>query len=193
MRHPLCRSIVAKLVDLGEQEPRMHTLSMLFLLTYVFLLRLPSEALRLRARTGDHRVTVEGDAVVISLPGRKSRSAPCRLVRSCWCRSDPKTCPRHVVGEWVLSQESGCMLFQGISGGSALASLREMLGVLGVERHHVFRTHDLRRGHAKDLQLSGTRFPWCVVRANVCAQLQVRHCGRSWWQGNGKAQPSWHT
>ena len=149
------RCTVARLVDLGAKEQRMHTHSMLFLVTYVFLLRLPSEALPLRAGTGEHRITVEGDCVVVSLPRRKNRNAPCKLVRGCWCKSHPKLCPRHVVGEWAMSHQGGSGLFGGITGSSALACLREMLGVLGVERSHEFRTHDLRRGHAKDLQLSG--------------------------------------
>ena len=66
-----------------------------------------------------------------------------------------RLCPRHVVGAWAMSHQEGSRLFGGITGSSALACLREMLSVLGVERSHEFRTHDLRRGHAKDLQLSG--------------------------------------
>ena len=149
------RCTVARLVDLGAKEQRLHTHSMLFLVTYVFLLRLPSEALPLSVGTGEHRITVVGDCVVVSLPRRKNRSAPCRLVRGCWCKSHPKLCPRHVVGAWAMSHQEGSRLFGGITGSSALACLREMLSVLGVERSHEFRTHDLRRGHAKDLQLSG--------------------------------------
>ena len=144
-----------QLVDLGGQDPRLHTLSMLYLVTYTFLLRLPSEALPLQGCTGEHRIVVEGDYVIVCLPRRKNLNAPCRLARSCWCRCAPKLCPRHVVGEWVLAQERGSMLFGDVSGGSALTSLRSMLSSLGVERHQEFRTHDLRRGHAKDLQISG--------------------------------------
>ena len=55
----------------------------------------------------------------------------------------------------MLAQERGSMLFGDVSGGSALTSLRSMLSSLGVGRHHEFRTHDFRRGHAKDLQISG--------------------------------------
>ncbi len=39
----------------------------------------------------------------------------------------------------------------------ALEKLRFMLGQVGVVKAELFRTHDLRRGHARDLQLSGRR------------------------------------
>ena len=34
--------------------------------------------------------------------------------------------------------------------------LRDLLGGLGIVDHSSYRCHDLRRGHAKDLQLHGT-------------------------------------
>jgi hypothetical protein len=43
----------------------------------------------------------------------------------------------------------------GVTATSALAALRQMLAVLKVSRASEHRTHDLRRGHAKDLQMSG--------------------------------------
>ena len=45
--------------------------------------------------------------------------------------------------------------FAGINAGSALAMLRSLLGWLDVPDAGAYRTHDLRRGHAKDLQVSG--------------------------------------
>eukprot|EP00973_Karenia_brevis_P080019 11101711-Karenia_brevis.AAC.1 len=38
----------------------------------------------------------------------------------------------------------------------AFRTLRTMLESLGVERAQEYRTHDLRRGHAEDLRVSGT-------------------------------------
>ena len=46
----------------------------------------------------------------------------------------------------------GCWLFEGISAAAALRTLREMLAALGVQEAGLSRLHDLRRGHAKDLQ-----------------------------------------
>ena len=42
-----------------------------------------------------------------------------------------------------------------VSPSAALGSLRDMLGFLAVPDAIHFRTHDLRRGHAEDLKLSG--------------------------------------
>ena len=39
-----------------------------------------------------------------------------------------------------------------------------MLGALGVEKHDLYRTHDLRRGHALDLQCSGAPL-WEILEA----------------------------
>ena len=45
--------------------------------------------------------------------------------------------------------------FKGISSASAIGVLRRCLVSLGVDNALEYRTHDLRRGHALDLQLSG--------------------------------------
>ena len=46
-------------------------------------------------------------------------------------------------------------MFEGISAALALAMLRYMLDKTGVSGPEQYRLHDIRRGHAKDLQLSG--------------------------------------
>ena len=45
--------------------------------------------------------------------------------------------------------------FSDISAEFALASLRGCLGILAVSDAHLFRTHDLRRGHADDMRRRG--------------------------------------
>ena len=49
----------------------------------------------------------------------------------------------------------GASLFGGITAGAALGLLRHILARLGVAEAESYRTHDLRRGHARDLQLHG--------------------------------------
>ncbi len=49
----------------------------------------------------------------------------------------------------------GAPLFHGITAQKALAVLREILHELGTPGADFYRTHDLRRGHADDLRLSG--------------------------------------
>ena len=65
------------------------------------------------------------------------------------------TCVVHTVGKVVSQCAVGEKLFENITAASALNKLREMLTRLGVAEACCYRTHDLRRGHAKDLQLSG--------------------------------------
>ena len=76
-------------------------------------------------------------------------------MRGCWCAECKLTCPLHVLGPLVKQRGPGKKLFPGITAASALTMLREMLEVVGAQDARSYRTHDLRRGHAKDLQVSG--------------------------------------
>ena len=50
----------------------------------------------------------------------------------------------------------------------AVAALRLILGAVGTERAKFYRPHDLRRGHAEDLRISGL-LVWFVYSGRVCA------------------------
>ena len=80
-------------------------------------------------------------------------------MRGCWCAECKLTCPLHVLGPLVKQRGPGKKLFPGITAASALTMLREMLEVVGAQDARSYRTHDLRRGHAKDLQVSGWLLP----------------------------------
>ena len=71
----------------------------LFLITYIFLLRLPSEALPLTVGkdTSRNEIFVEDEALVIVLARRKNKANGSRLSRCCWCSRSRTTCPVHVV------------------------------------------------------------------------------------------------
>lgn len=60
-----------------------------------------------------------------------------------------------MVGPYLDQLCEGQPLFAGVTAASALKVLRQVLGALKVESAGVYRTHDFRRGHAKDLQQSG--------------------------------------
>ena len=155
------RKQVGQLVERASNQPDTHRFAMLFLLSYAFLLRLPSEAIPVTAHTGDCSLKKEGMFLVLSLKRRKNKPGGSRLVRGCWCRESKQTCPMHVLGPYLANCRPGERLFLGITSAVALSTLRLSLQSIGVARSHECRTHDLRRGHAKDLQLSGTmpRFP----------------------------------
>jgi len=58
-------------------------------------------------------------------------------------------------GRWASQFEDGTMLFDGITPTSAIQSLRTFLRNCDFENCFEYRTHDLRRGHAEDLRVSG--------------------------------------
>ena len=137
------------------------------------MLRLSSEALPMVAAVSDERietqsaVSVCGGELVLRLARRKNKAAGSRLVRGCWCKECPRTCPVHVVGKLVSSAVHGAALFGGITPAGALEALRHMLAAIGVEHAAKYRKHDVRRGHALDL---------CAL---------VHRCGRYWKPASG--------
>jgi len=137
---------------------------MLFLTAYVFLLRVPSECLPIvkidQAPTagstlGQSTVWVEADKIVLKLLRRKNKPHGSVLWRACWCTTCKATCPVHVLGAYFQGLAFGAAPFVARTPNAALGSLRDMLSFLNVPDAMHYRTHDLRRGHAEDLKLSG--------------------------------------
>ena len=102
-----------------------------------------------------------------------------------------KTCPLHVLGPALDDASVGAPLFAGITPSKALKALRVMLAAVGVKDACTYGTHDLRRGHAKDLQLSGSvrYLTWCINFVSLCG-TEVHLLGRSWRLGSGDPRPS---
>ena len=150
-----CRELVERLMRLGEVNAAYREYARLFLFAYSFLLRLPSEAVPAAARSGASRLGREGNYLVLEFERRKNKPGGSRLVRGCWCGECKATCPLNVLGPVLDRCADGERLFPCVTAVGALKTLREMLGILGVPRAGEYRTHDLRRGHAKDLQCSG--------------------------------------
>jgi hypothetical protein len=135
---------------------------MLYLFAYVFLLRLPSEALPVvRGCIGfahkDEQASVfmDGEHLCLKLKRRKNKAGGSLLKRACWCRQCKVTCPVHVLWPFFQQFEVGQAAFPGIKAGAALKQLKDVLQFLGLENFGSYRCHDLRRGHAKDMQLNG--------------------------------------
>ena len=138
--------------------------AMLFLTAYVFLLRVPSECLPITKIEGPPQagrilgqstLWVEEQRIVLRLKCRKNKPRGSELWRACWCASCKETCPIHVLGEYFKALPNGSAPFVATSPGQALGLLRGMLFELEVPDAVHYRTHDLRRGHAEDLKLSG--------------------------------------
>ena len=81
------RRMVEDMMHWCSEKVEYRNVAYLFLLTYVFLLRLPSEALPVVAGQGDEQACLfrEGQTVVLELKRRKNKPAGSRLVRTCWC------------------------------------------------------------------------------------------------------------
>ena len=135
------------------------SLGMAFLLACAFLLRLPSEALPVVAHAGGvHGTAVlrqTGEKLILSLRRRKNKPTGSELTVGCWCRECKETCPVHRIDPFLASVPEGAKLFPNISAANALSGLRNTLALIEVGRAESYRCHDLRRGHARDLQASG--------------------------------------
>ena len=134
---------------------------MAILTTYVFLLRMPSECLPIEVHSGGRpdgcaaAITINDSEIILDLKRRKNRPGGSRLIRRCWCHDCKETCPLHVLGKYMRSLGDGSRPFALYTPGRALQLLRSYLAIIGVSEAQSYRTHDLRRGHARDLQVRG--------------------------------------
>ena len=74
------------------------------------------------------------------------------------CTHDDCACTRpvHVLWSFFQRLDVGQAAFPGVSAGGALRQLRGVLHMLGVVNYSSHRCHDLRRGHALDMQMNGS-------------------------------------
>ena len=61
----------------------------------------------------------------------------------------------HVLWKYLSSQPAG-FRFEKINAAKALSRLGDVRQVLKVPEYETHRTHDVRRGHARDTQADGT-------------------------------------
>ena len=173
----------------SESNEELRKYALLFLLSYSFLLRTPSEALPAIAGTdgselGSNSVLFKnGDQLVLVLRRRKNKPAGSRLARRCTCNNAANACAFHLIGSLLDTTPVGTRLFEGITASGALAysdcaimlctcclcsgattTLRILLEAVGTQNAHLYRPHDLRRGHAEDLRLSGAPL-WKILAA----------------------------
>ena len=139
---------------------------------------------------------------------RKNRPQGSRLTRSCWCAQSQvhcwvcsqgahtfslwqATCPVHMLGPFLGEVAEGAPLFGGISAADATEALRFILSELNIDQANAYRTHDMRRGHALDLQVSGASAAGCAC---MCMHgwfaWQARLSTRSWPLANGHRRRS---
>ena len=99
---------------------------------------------------------VENDCISLKRTRRKNKAEGSLLKRFCWCRHCKDICPVHVLGKFFGRFPDGTRPFTKFSAATALSCLRECLVRAEIPEAKLYRTHDLRRGHARDLQRSGS-------------------------------------
>jgi hypothetical protein len=178
-----CRSFVSNMVRAVQRGVEDSCYGMLWLVTYAFLLRMPSEvraflplqfastapicrkALPMCKCTPDSLMAAgaqtivwrEGDTVCIRMLRRKNRQHGSGVLkRVCTCKGDPLLCVVHMLWDKFLANlPDGARPWAHISPGTARSRLHQILHVLRVPSAKSYGTHDFRRGHAEDMRLSG--------------------------------------
>ena len=156
------QALLARMVEMarGARSQEGWAMTMLYVTTYAFMLRLQSEALPIAVnkvasgRVGQQAImTLEGNEVVLRLERRKNWQQGSVIRRSCWCCTCKQTCPVHTVWKFMSGFPDGAQLFAAVKYRDALLTLRASMAILGEKGHSRFGTQDLRRGHAQDLSL----------------------------------------
>ena len=167
------RKMVANLVfranrDKSDDAPEAMGFAMLWLVSYVFLLRVPSEGLPMRKmRPSDEGaaeeqsiVWREGEDVCLRLRTRKNRRQGSGVLRrKCTCAGGKMTCIVHAFWDgWMSFLPEGEAPWNGYSPHFVIGRLRADLAKLAptVTEPEKYGTHDFRRGHAEDLRVSGS-------------------------------------
>ena len=153
--------LLEKLVTLATMEKDMLSV-LLYILSYAFLLRVPSEGLPVTIEASDEsckplkqnvtsRLTTCSDKVMLRLRRRKNRPTGSVMTRQCWCGQSEISCPVHAIRSIIDMMPGGYQPFKHINGQDVLILLRKRLGTLGVPHAQTYETKDFRRGHARDL------------------------------------------
>ena len=186
------RIIVYNMVKAVEHGREELNLAMLWLITYTFLLRLPSEVSSICAQWGlcmsfahwpqallackgspddlalaekQTLVWREGDQVCIRILRRKNRpSGSGVLRRMCTCQGSVDMCAVHTLWDRFFERlPSGHEPWRHMTSDKARLKLREALRRLGIVHADRYGTHDFRRGHAEVCVMHIHYFPYGVA------------------------------
>jgi hypothetical protein len=152
VRHSLLRNMIRAIDKDGIET---ESFAMLCLFSYVFLLRVPSEALPVVRGSVDcdecaqSVLWLDGDELCLKLRRRKNKLKGSLLRRRCHCEVCGTTCPIHRLWKFFEPLPVGHQPFAGISANKALSRLRCVLKKLGMKDAEKFNTKSFRRGHAE--------------------------------------------
>ena len=161
---PVGLELLTKLVGLAEEEGD-STSAVLYLLSYWFLLRVPSEGLP--ARFGSDGTPIDqrtgktfyfkdgGQTICMEADRRKNKDEPTDMWRRCVCKRSATVCPVHATAGFFETEAYGNAPFERITPRFFNASLRRRIQMLGVAKHQTFTSKTFRRGHTQDIHRRG--------------------------------------
>ena len=153
--------------DKGDEAHVSVAFAMLWLVSYLFLLRVPSEALPMRkleptaagASEAQSIIWKDGDTVCLRPKTRKNRRQGSGIMRrACTRRGGKATCAVHTLwNDWFEHMPTGAAPWEDCSPQFVIKRLRQDLAKLApmVTEPEKHGTHDFRRGHAEDMRASG--------------------------------------
>ena len=179
-----CRTMVVNMVWAVDKGKEDLTLAMLWLASYLFLLRVPSEVAGFALRRPSLSVACvvqalpmckcqpsselaaskqtiiwrQQDEVCIRIRRRKNRPQGSGVIkRICTRAGSKRTCPVHALWDGFFQHlPDGTAPWELLSASYVRLRLKRILEQLGIPGAAKFGTHDFRRGHAEDLRKSGS-------------------------------------
>ena len=195
------QDILAGIVKLAEREGRRRE-ALLYIISYAFLLRVPSEGLPIvvgepesgltdLGATAHSRLSLTNGRLVLQLAIRKNKRHGSVLSRDCWCKTCSVTCPVHKAKFFLEDKMwQGQALFKDFTPSGVVKTLRARLRALGVSEPQYYGTHDFRRGHAVDMQFNGKCLAEILRAGAHIISKPLASASHAIAQGNGRARLS---
>ena len=131
----LVRQKVEEMLEWSSLHPELRLHALLFLFSYTFLLRVPSEALPTVVGfegfpTKSNSMIHKGanESLVLVLRKRKNKPEGSRLIRKCSCVKSPASCAYHLIGQLIDEVPIGSPLFGSISPSGTVVFAQVQLG-----------------------------------------------------------------
>ena len=170
-------SLTVKIIN---RESRKSEFAQLAYVSFLFALRVPSEALTLVRSYKSDDITQflpQAERALIGLKGlpgeeklvlrfnrRKNLPQGCIMTRPCFCQLSTtvahQLCPVHF--SWPLIRarvKSGAKLFPNYYDTKSNNTIKAVLAKLGIANAHRYSSHGFRRGAANELKSKGSQWP----------------------------------
>lgn len=159
---PVMTDLLVKLVEMAASE-NDHASAALYVVSYWFSLRVPSEALPLSigfvgppCLPNDKAFHFKDGLACMEFGRRKHKDDPTSMARECVCEHGLRAiCPVHVTRKFFEGQAEGSIPFRRHTPKYVNASLRRRVMMLGEANHTLFTSKCFRRGHAQEIQKRG--------------------------------------